>query len=89
MVREILSADIKISGMVAQLKHIFKAAIAWGDKSIIQDLISTFSHQYLDYVVVSSTLEWGKMELFDFLLKSKLVSEEALTRCLAVAITIL
>jgi ankyrin repeat protein len=84
MVREILNADIKPSSPT-QIR-VFQEAIEWGDKSIIEDLQSTFPGTQLNGNELSKALKQGNMELFEFLLSSRMVPGSALTDCLLVAI---
>jgi ankyrin repeat protein len=83
MVREILNADIMASDSI---ESIFKEAIKWGDKSIIEDIRSTFPGIQLEGNELSKALEQGHMEWFELLVSSRMVSGYALTNCLKVAL---
>ena len=84
MVRDILNADIKPSSPI-QIR-VFQEAIEWGDKSIIEDLQSAFPGTQLNGNELSKALKQGNIELFEFLLSSRMVPGSALTGCLLVAI---
>jgi ankyrin repeat protein len=84
MVREILNADIK--PLYYTQIRVFQEAIEWGDKSIIEDLQSTFPGTQLYGIELSKALKQGNMEWFEFLLSSRMVRASALTGCLLVAI---
>ncbi|KAH8756435.1 ankyrin repeat-containing domain protein [Hyaloscypha finlandica] len=84
IVRDILNADIKPSSPI-QIR-VFQEAIEWGDKSIIEDLQSAFPGTQLNGNELSKALKQGNIELFEFLLSSRMVPGSALTGCLLVAI---
>jgi len=91
MVREILNADIKPSSYT-QIR-VFQEAIEWGDKSIIEDLQSTFPGTQLNGNELPKALKQCNMEWFEFLLSSRMVQvlllrvaswlplNEAMSRC--------
>jgi ankyrin repeat protein len=84
MVREILNVDIKLSSSTKI--NVFREAIKWGDKSIIEDLQSTFPETRVYENELSKVLEQGHMEWFEFLLSSRIFTGHALTYCLMVVV---
>jgi ankyrin repeat protein len=84
MVRELLNADIKLSSRIEM--DVFEEAIKWGDKSIIEDLQSTFPGTQVHGNELSEALEKGHMEWFEFLLSSRIFTGDALTDCLMVSV---
>ncbi|KAF8867142.1 ankyrin [Acephala macrosclerotiorum] len=90
MVRAILNADALDTpwqrdefGYKGVKITLLGEALKWGDMSIIEDLQSTFSHcAVLMGNGLFDVLERGDMAVFDFVLKSRMATKGALTKCL-------
>jgi len=92
MVRAIMDADFESMPFWRTLRYkgvettIIEQALIWGDREIIQDLISTFPSTSLRYENAQLILDSVDMAQFDFLLGCRVCSTYLLTRFLEIGL---
>lgn len=67
-------------------RGVLRAAITWGDESILTALFTTFPDMILEYDELVETLKNDNLASFNFLLASKRVLPSAIDQCLVYAI---
>jgi ankyrin repeat protein len=93
MVSAILSADVSGQHQWCSYKHkgvettILGEAVKWGDRAIIQDLLSAFPSAILRGTELYSALDQGDLARFEFLFGCGVTSVPALTNCLRVGLS--
>ena len=95
MVRGILNANVQCrlahqcydGGIRRETLTIFGEAVKWGDQSIMEDLRSVFPNVILSGRELSEVLKNDNIAWFDFLLRSGIASQSALTNCLEVGLS--
>jgi ankyrin repeat protein len=93
MVSAILSADVSGANQWRRYRHkgvqttILVEAVKWGDRAIIQDLLSAFPSAGLEGTVLCSALDQGDLARFEFLFGCGVTSVSALTSCLKIGLS--